>query len=263
LATPRISSSRSSSGYQELDVLFQVVVQALGQGAQRRLALAPQPLHGADERCSLGAGHCPFSLDPRARRRAIPSLDRHAAERLDTLPDRATARGVPMRNATRIALVAGAAAAGVALSLLLSERWRKPAPEPVVAVAPPVPAPAPAPAAPPPAPPRLAVPDAAGELRIASHETIQIDAASLTPGKPVVLRLDLEVPSRNEEPRPVRVISADRRILEAQGILGDGRTDARFEIDPAFFSVPGRYIVEVKTTEISHFPLRRYAIEVR
>jgi hypothetical protein len=168
-----------------------------------------------------------------------------------------------MRQTTRIALVAGAALAGVVLSLLLSDRWRTPAPEPVVAVAPPAPPPAPAPAAAPPVPPRLAVPDAAGELRIAAHETIQIDAASLLPGKPVVLRLDLEVPSRDAEPRPVRVISADRRMLEGQGTLGDGRTDARFEIDPAFFSVPGRYIVEVKTTEISHFPLRRYAIEVR
>jgi hypothetical protein len=168
-----------------------------------------------------------------------------------------------MRQSVRIALVAGAAVAGAALSLLLANRWREPAPEPVVAVAPPAPAPAPAPAAAPPVPPRLAVPDAAGELRIATHETIRIDAASLVPGKPVVLRLDLEVPSRTEEPRPVRVISEDRRILEGQGTLGDGRSDARFEIDPAFFSVPGRYIVEVKTTELSHFPLRRYAVEVR
>jgi len=168
-----------------------------------------------------------------------------------------------MRKASRVALVAVAGLAGVALSLLLSDRWRTPAPEPVVAVAPPAPPPAPAPAAPPPAPPRLAVPDAAGEIRIATHETIQIDGASLAPGKPVVLRLDLEVPSRTEEPRPVRVFSQDRRILEGEGALGDGRTDARFEIDPAFLSVPGRYVVEVKTTEISHFPIRRYALEVR
>jgi hypothetical protein len=115
-----------------------------------------------------------------------------------------------------------------------------------------------------PVPPRPAVPDAAGELRIATHETIQLDRASLTPGKPVVLRLDLEVPSRSQEPRPVRVISMeDRRILEGQGILGEDRSDARFELDPGFLSIPGRYVVEVKTTEISHFPMRRFGIEVR
>ncbi len=168
-----------------------------------------------------------------------------------------------MRKATRIALVAGAAVAGATLSLLTSDRWRRPTPEPVAAVAPPAAAPAPAPVLVPPAPPRLALPDAAGELRIASHETIQIDAASLVPGKPVVLRLVLGEPSRNQEPRPVRVYSADQRVLEGEGILGEGLADARFELDPAFLSIPGRYIVEVQTTEISHFPLRRYAVEVR
>jgi hypothetical protein len=166
-----------------------------------------------------------------------------------------------MRKATRITLVAGAALAGAALSLLISDRWRRPAPEPVVTVAPPAAAPAPVVA--PPAPPRLALPDAAGELRIASNETIQLDAASLVPGKPVVLRLVLGEPSKDQEPRPVRVFSADRRVFEGQGVLGEGLADARFEIDPAFLSIPGRYVVEVKTTELSHFPLRRYALEVR
>jgi hypothetical protein len=132
----------------------------------------------------------------------------------------------------------------------------------VAAVAPPAAAPAPVVA--PPAPPRLALPDAAGEVRIVSNETIQLDSASLVPGKPVVLRLVLGEPSKNEEPRPVRILSTmDRRMLEGEGVLGEGFADARFEIDPAFLSIPGRYIVEVKTTELSHFPLRRYAIEVR
>ena len=30
-----------------------------------------------------------------------------------------------------------------------------------------------------------------------------------------------------------------------------------------FLATPGRYVVEIKTTEITHFPVRRYAIEVR
>jgi hypothetical protein len=169
-----------------------------------------------------------------------------------------------MRQGVRIALIAGAALAGAALPLLLSDRWRQPAEGPAIAVAPPAPAPAaPAEAPPPPAAPRPAVPDAAGELRIASHETIQIDAASLVPGKPVVLRLVLGEPSKNGDPRPVRVFSADRRVFEGQGVLGESLSDARFEIDPAFLSVPGRYVVEIKTTELSHFPLRRYGLEVR
>jgi len=165
-----------------------------------------------------------------------------------------------MRKSTRIALVGLAALAGAALSLLTSDRWRRPAPDTGAAAAP---AAAPAPAVVLPVPARVALPDESGELRIASNETIQLDAASLVPGRPVVLRLVLGEPSRSQDPRPVRVVSMDRRVFEGQGILGEGLADARFEIDPAFLLVPGRYIVEVKTTEQSHFPLRRYALEVR
>lgn len=158
-----------------------------------------------------------------------------------------------MQKSTRIALVALAAAAGLALSLVTSDRWRRLAPEGAAVVAPAVVAPE---------PPRALPPSVPGELRIASNETIQLEAASLVPGRPVVLRLVLGEPSRSQEPRPVRVVSTDSRVFEGQGILGEGLADARFEIDPAFL-VPGRYIVEVKTTEQSHFPLRRYVVEVR
>ena len=106
------------------------------------------------------------------------------------------------------------------------------------------------------------MPNAAGEISIAPHETIQLDSASLEPGKPLVLHLDIEVPSLTDEPRPVRVISPEKRVFEGQGVLGEGRSDARFEIDPAFFK-PGRYLVEIKTTEMTHFPLRRFVIDVR
>jgi len=164
-----------------------------------------------------------------------------------------------VRRSTRIALIALAATAGAALPLLLSGRWRSapppPAPEPIAA---------PAPALPPlPFPPQPGVPDAAGELRIASNQAIEIEAASLVPGKPVVVRLVLGEPSRDAAPRPVRVISEDRRVLEGEGALGEGLADARFEIDSAFLTRPGRYVIEIKTTELSHFPLRRYALVVR
>jgi hypothetical protein len=177
-----------------------------------------------------------------------------------------------MRQSVRIALVTGALLAGAGLSLLFSDRWRQPDPEPAVVVAPPpapAPAPAPAPEPPPPEPPppadqtpRLAVPNADGEISLAHHETIQLDSASLTPGRPLVMHLDIEVPQLTDEPRPVRVISPEGRIFEGQGVLGEGRSNARFEIDPAFFK-PGRYLVEIKTTEMTHFPLRRFLIEVR
>jgi hypothetical protein len=97
---------------------------------------------------------------------------------------------------------------------------------------------------------------------MAAGETIEIDSKSLEPGRPVVVRLDLGEPSRTDEPRPVRIYGPGGFVREGQGALGGGRASARYEIDPAWL-VPGRYVIEVKTTELSHFPLRRYAVEVR
>jgi hypothetical protein len=79
---------------------------------------------------------------------------------------------------------------------------------------------------------------------------------------PFVVHLGLPEPSRDEQPRPVRLISQpDHRILELDGRLSDDRSAAAIEIDPAYLA-PGEYLVEVETTERSHFPLRRYAIVV-
>jgi hypothetical protein len=116
----------------------------------------------------------------------------------------------------------------------------------------------------PPGPPPARVVDApqAAEIAIASGGTIEIDSRSLEPGRPVVVRLDLGVPSTTDEPRPVRLIGPGGFVRHGEGALGEGRGSARYEIDPAWLT-PGRYVIEVKTTELSHFPLRRYAVEVK
>jgi hypothetical protein len=159
-----------------------------------------------------------------------------------------------MRGVRIAALVSVAAVVGFAAAQWLWPR-SAPAPEPPAAAAP-----EPPPAAPPPATP---VATQQGELRLTSGGRIAIEAAALEPGRPVVLLLDLGAPSRSDEPRPVRIASEDGRVLDAQGGLEGERQDARVEVDPEFLSRPGRYLVEVRTTEQSPFPLRRYVIEVR
>jgi len=129
----------------------------------------------------------------------------------------------------------------------------------------PAPAPRAAPgAAPSPSPPPVPQPATSDELRVASGQTVAIESSTLEPGRPVVLHLVLGEPSRTDEPRPVRILDAEdgTRNLEAKAVLDAGRSEARFEIDPTFLH-PGRYIVEVKTTEPSPLPLRRYVLEVR
>ena len=97
---------------------------------------------------------------------------------------------------------------------------------------------------------------------LASGETLQIAVSELPAGRPLVLQLALAEPSRGPEPRPVRILATDGRMLHARGPLAEpDRMSTRVEIDPEWLT-PGRYIVEVKTTERSHFPLRRYALEV-
>ncbi|HVN39128.1 MAG TPA: hypothetical protein VMW19_13255 [Myxococcota bacterium] len=131
----------------------------------------------------------------------------------------------------------------------------------------PAPAPRAAPAAAPspsPSPSPVPQPATSDELRVASGQTVAIESSTLEPGRPVVLHLVLGEPSRTDDPRPVRILDAEdgTRNLEAKAVLDAGRSEARFEIDPAFLH-PGRYIVEVKTTEAAVLPLRRYVLEVR
>jgi hypothetical protein len=129
------------------------------------------------------------------------------------------------------------------------------------AAAPPAPAPASA-DEPPDGAERRAAAEKAGELPIASGETIEVQAASLTPGRPVALRLFLAEPSKSAGPLAARVLAPDGRIFESHAAPGADRRDVRVEVDPAFLR-PGRYIVEVRTTEQTHFPVRRYALEVK
>ena len=76
--------------------------------------------------------------------------------------------------------------------------------------------------------------------------------------------LSLGLPTSPAGPLPVRILAADGRILEtAAAVYGDDPTRASVEIEADWLGSPGRYIVEIKTKERTHFPLRRYAIEVR
>ncbi len=152
-----------------------------------------------------------------------------------------------MRN-RRIVLVLCAVAALAVLWLRVSRQNEAaaPAPAPVVAVA----------------PPPAEIPALPSNPRIESGGTLTIDSRALEPGKPLVVKLVLGEPSRSDEALAVRMLSEHDGVHEGAGALSSERTDVSFAINPAWLH-PGRYIVEVKTTEQTHFPLRRYVIEVR
>jgi hypothetical protein len=154
-------------------------------------------------------------------------------------------RGARIAGFALIAAVAGFVAA----------QWLWPREEPALPTSP-APAAVPAPAA-----PETPAVSPAAELRIDPSGTLEIDAASIQPGKPVVVHLDLGQTLRTDEPRPVRIVSVDGRVFDAQARLDAERKQARVEFDSAFLR-PGSYMVEIKT-DVSHFPVRRYVIVVR
>ena len=99
-------------------------------------------------------------------------------------------------------------------------------------------------------------------LSIRSGDTLQIPAGALAGDEPAVLDLLFPVPTDAEQ-LPVRVVAFDGRQLEAQGVIqAEDRRSASVEI-PGDWLSPGRYLVELETTERTHFPLRRYMVEVQ
>lgn len=107
-----------------------------------------------------------------------------------------------------------------------------------------------------------AAPAASGPLAVGSGQTLTLSATSLPAARPLAVELRLPEPSADADPRPVRVYAPDGRQLEIQAPLADSeRRGVRVEI-PAAWLAPGRYVVEVETTERSHFPLRRYVLQV-
>ena len=100
------------------------------------------------------------------------------------------------------------------------------------------------------------------ELQLFSGDELEISVSSLPAGEPVFLSLGL--PTSPAGSLPVRVLATDGRILETTGVVSeDDSTRVSVEIEAGWLDSPGRYIVELKTKERTHFPLRRYAIEVR
>jgi hypothetical protein len=83
----------------------------------------------------------------------------------------------------------------------------------------------------------------------------------------VPIDLDLGEPSTTTEPLSGRILSFDEsRSNRERPLLGkiitDDRATTRVGL-PADFLTPGTYLIEIRTTEESHFPLRRYRLEVR
>jgi len=101
-------------------------------------------------------------------------------------------------------------------------------------------------------------------LPLRPGDVVHLEASQLPAAGDVELELDLGEASADAGARPVRIYR-DGRVrleLETRPLEGD-LTLARLVAPADAFRDPARYVIEVETTERSHFPLRRYALEVR
>jgi hypothetical protein len=102
-----------------------------------------------------------------------------------------------------------------------------------------------------------------GSGPLAPFATVSLSRAEFPAVGPLSLSLGLAEPSENADPRPVSVLSLrDQRVYTTEGRLDAERMIATIEV-PTDFLEPGTYLVQMKTTERTPFPLRRYVVEVR
>lgn len=112
-------------------------------------------------------------------------------------------------------------------------------------------------------PPTVIVTSTSPEQPLPPFATLHLERSAFSASGPVRVSLGLAEPSADADPRPVHLLSIDdERVFSTEGRLDGERSVATIEIDSEWLR-PGSYLVQMKTTERSHFPLRRYVIVVR
>ena len=85
---------------------------------------------------------------------------------------------------------------------------------------------------------------------------------SHNPGDELTMILDLEVPTKSQKSLPARVIGTDSRVFDVEAVVQPNDPErVALNVDSKWLT-PDRYLVEVRTTESTHIPLRRFLLEV-
>jgi len=102
------------------------------------------------------------------------------------------------------------------------------------------------------------------ELDVTAGETISIEAQDLPTERPLTLNLLLPAALPSADALPARIVAMDgsRELKLQDAVVADDRDRVELRIESGWLS-PGRYLIELETTEQSHFAVRRYVIEVR
>jgi hypothetical protein len=103
-----------------------------------------------------------------------------------------------------------------------------------------------------------------GDFDLTAGETTSVAAPDLPTERPLVLNLLLPTALPSADGLPARILAMDgsRELKLSDAVVADDRDQVRVQIDSAWLS-PGRYLIEIETSERSHLALRRYLLEIR
>lgn len=98
---------------------------------------------------------------------------------------------------------------------------------------------------------------------IGENARLTVPLGELREGEVLALGLDMPDEARGLAPRKVQVVDVDRgRVLEVQGEAIEGAgSGLRIEMEPDWVQA-GRYLIQVRTAEPTHLPVRRYVLEL-
>jgi hypothetical protein len=102
------------------------------------------------------------------------------------------------------------------------------------------------------------------DFDLTAGETISIAAQDLPTERPLALNLLLPAALPSTDALPARIIAMDgsRELKLLDAVVADDRDKVQLRIESGWLS-PGRYLIELETTEQSHLAVRRYVIEIR
>jgi len=102
-----------------------------------------------------------------------------------------------------------------------------------------------------------------GVFDLTAGETTSIAAQDLPTERPLVLNLLLPAALSSADALPARILSMDGggELKLPDAVVATDRDRLRVQIESGWLS-PGRYRIEIETTEQSQLALRRYPLEV-
>ena len=102
------------------------------------------------------------------------------------------------------------------------------------------------------------------DFDLTAGETMSVAVQDLPTERPLALNLLLPAASPSADALPARIVAMDgsRELKLPDAVVANDRGKVQLQIESGWLS-PGRYRIEIKTTEPSHLALRRYLLEIR